>query len=32
MARTKLVAANWKMNLTLSEGEKLIGQILDEFP
>ena len=29
MARKKIVAANWKMNLTLSEGEKLINQLLE---
>ena len=32
MARKKIVAANWKMNLTLSEGEKLIGQLLEGLP
>ena len=32
MARKKIVAANWKMNLTLSEGEKLINQLLEGLP
>lgn len=32
MARKKIVAANWKMNLTLSEGENLIGQLLQGLP
>ena len=32
MARKKIAAANWKMNLTLSEGEKLINQLLEGLP
>lgn len=32
MARKKIVAANWKMNLTVSEGEKLISQLLEGLP
>ena len=32
MARKKIVAANWKMNLTLSEGKVLISQLLIGLP
>lgn len=32
MSRKKIVAANWKMNLTLYEGEKLISQLLNGLP
>ena len=32
MGRTKIVAANWKMNLNLSEGEILIEQIRNGIP
>lgn len=32
MSRTKLVAANWKMNLDLIAGEELIKQILKDLP
>lgn len=32
MARRKIVAANWKMNLTLSEGGKLINELLPGLP
>jgi triosephosphate isomerase len=32
MARKKIVAANWKMNLTLPEGETLISQLLHGLP
>lgn len=32
MSRKKIVAANWKMNLTPAEGEKLVGQILQGLP
>lgn len=32
MSRKKIVAANWKMNLTLSEGEKLISQLIEGIP
>jgi triosephosphate isomerase len=32
MGRTKMVAANWKMNLDLDEGEKLIEQIKNGLP
>ena len=28
--RKKIAAANWKMNLTVSEGEKLLDEILKE--
>jgi len=30
--RIKIVAANWKMNLTLSEGESLLLEIIRELP
>ena len=30
--RTKIVAANWKMNTDLSEAEKLVGQLLKGLP
>ncbi|MEO6132975.1 MAG: triose-phosphate isomerase [Saprospiraceae bacterium] len=30
--RKKIVAANWKMNTTVSEGEKLVDEILQNFP
>lgn len=32
MSRTKVVAANWKMNLNLSEGEKLLADIQSGLP
>jgi triosephosphate isomerase len=32
MKRKKIVAANWKMNLTLSQGEKLVGELLKGLP
>ena len=32
MGRTKMVAANWKMNLNLGEGEELIKQIMQGLP
>jgi triosephosphate isomerase (TIM) len=32
MNRKKIVAANWKMNLTLQEGEELVGQLLSGMP
>ncbi|HSF89033.1 MAG TPA: triose-phosphate isomerase [Saprospiraceae bacterium] len=32
MARRKIVAANWKMNLTLTEGDKLIHELLHGLP
>ncbi len=32
MHRTKIVAANWKMNLNLQEGEQLIDQIISGLP
>lgn len=30
--RTKVVAANWKMNSTLAEGEELISRVIKELP
>lgn len=30
--RQKIVAANWKMNTTITEGEELIGQLLRNLP
>ena len=30
--RKKIVAANWKMNLTLGEGKELVNKILDGLP
>lgn len=30
--RIKIVAANWKMNLTLQEGEKLTAQLIEGLP
>ena len=32
MARKKIVAANWKMNLTLPEGGQLVKQLLEGLP
>ena len=32
MGRTKMVAANWKMNLNLKEGEVLLGQLRNGMP
>jgi triosephosphate isomerase len=32
MNRTKIVAANWKMNLTLKEGEELVSALMDGLP
>jgi len=30
--RKKIVAANWKMNTTIEEGEKLVDQIIEQLP
>lgn len=32
MSRMKIVAANWKMNLTLQEGESLVAGVLNGLP
>jgi len=32
MTRTKIVAANWKMNLTLREGEELVASLINGLP
>src|SRR6187551_3698526 len=32
MTRKKIVAANWKMNLTLRQGEELVAALIDGLP
>ena len=32
MKRKKIVAANWKMNLTLRQGEELVSSLMDSLP